>query len=181
MEFDGKMNDNEGFEGDVKYHMGHSCDRKLRNGETVHLSLTPNPSHLEAVNPIVAGISRGKIDRRYKGDSKKLVPILIHGDASIAGQGIIYEVLQMSQLDGYKIGGYHPVKLGEVYNNKYLVLKKLGWGHFSTVWLVSNSNDGNDNNDNDSSNQKGSNSFIKLKKIRSSKILRVIILKAKNK
>ena len=85
--------------------MGHSSDRLVRNGNTVHLSLTPNPSHLEAVNPVVAGISRGKIDRRYHGDVDKLVPILIHGDASIAGQGIVYEVLQMSQLPGYHIGG----------------------------------------------------------------------------
>ena len=95
----------DGFDGDVKYHMGHSSDRLVRNGNTVHLSLTPNPSHLEAVNPVVAGISRGKIDRRYHGDVDKLVPILIHGDASIAGQGIVYEVLQMSQLPGYHIGG----------------------------------------------------------------------------
>ncbi|MFL2750062.1 MAG: 2-oxoglutarate dehydrogenase E1 component [bacterium] len=105
MEFEGKMVGSDGFEGDVKYHMGHSSDRLVRNGNTVHLSLTPNPSHLEAVNPVVAGISRGKIDRRYHGDVDKLVPILIHGDASIAGQGIVYEVLQMSQLPGYHIGG----------------------------------------------------------------------------
>ena len=105
MEFEGKMAGSDGFDGDVKYHMGHSSDRLVRNGNTVHLSLTPNPSHLEAVNPVVAGISRGKIDRRYHGDVDKLVPILIHGDASIAGQGIVYEVLQMSQLPGYHIGG----------------------------------------------------------------------------
>ena len=105
MEFEGKMVGSDGFDGDVKYHMGHSSDRLVRNGNTVHLSLTPNPSHLEAVNPVVAGISRGKIDRRYHGDVDKLVPILIHGDASIAGQGIVYEVLQMSQLPGYHIGG----------------------------------------------------------------------------
>ena len=105
MEFEGKMVGSDGFDGDVKYHMGHSSDRLVRNGNTVHLSLTPNPSHLEAVNPVVAGISRGKIDRRYHGDVDKLVPILIHGDASIAGQGIVYETLQMSQLPGYHIGG----------------------------------------------------------------------------
>jgi 2-oxoglutarate dehydrogenase E1 component len=85
--------------------MGYSSDRIAHNGEKVHLSLAPNPSHLEAVNPVVEGMARAKIEKRYSGDEKKLVPILIHGDASIAGQGIIYEVLQMSQLEGYKTGG----------------------------------------------------------------------------
>lgn len=89
----------------MKYHMGYSSDRIAHNGEKVHLSLAPNPSHLEAVNPVVEGMARAKIEKRYSGDEKKLVPILIHGDASIAGQGIIYEVLQMSQLEGYKTGG----------------------------------------------------------------------------
>ena len=69
------------------------------------MSLTPNPSHLEAVNPVVTGIVRAKIDQRYQGDESKIAPILIHGDASIGGQGIIYEVLQMSLLDGYRAGG----------------------------------------------------------------------------
>ena len=65
--------------------MGYSSDRIAHNGEKVHLSLAPNPSHLEAVNPVVEGMARAKIDKRYSGDEKKLVPILIHGDASIAG------------------------------------------------------------------------------------------------
>jgi 2-oxoglutarate dehydrogenase E1 component len=104
-EFEGKSFGDSHFEGDVKYHMGYSSDRIAHNGEKVHLSLAPNPSHLEAVNPVVEGIARAKIEKRYSGDEKKLVPILIHGDASIAGQGIIYEVLQMSQLEGYKTGG----------------------------------------------------------------------------
>ena len=104
-EFEGKSFGDSHFEGDVKYHMGYSSDRIAHNGEKVHLSLAPNPSHLEAVNPVVEGMARAKIEKRYYGDEKKLVPILIHGDASIAGQGIIYEVLQMSQLEGYKTGG----------------------------------------------------------------------------
>ena len=105
VEFEGKSFGDSHFEGDVKYHMGYSSDRIAHNGEKVHLSLAPNPSHLEAVNPVVEGMARAKIEKRYSGDEKKLVPILIHGDASIAGQGIIYEVLQMSQLEGYKTGG----------------------------------------------------------------------------
>ncbi len=105
MEFEGREVGTDGFEGDVKYHMGFSSDKRARTGDMIHLSLTPNPSHLEAVNPVVAGIARGKIERRYDGDENKLVPILIHGDASISGQGIIYEMLQMSQLPGYRVGG----------------------------------------------------------------------------
>ncbi|MCS7074992.1 MAG: thiamine pyrophosphate-dependent enzyme, partial [Bacteroidia bacterium] len=93
------------FDGDVKYHMGHSAEPVLQNGKKVHLSLAPNPSHLEAVDPVVCGIARSKIDHLYQGEIKKVCPILIHGDASLAGQGIVYEVLQMSGLDGYKVGG----------------------------------------------------------------------------
>jgi 2-oxoglutarate dehydrogenase E1 component len=104
-EFEGKSFGDSQFEGDVKYHMGYSNDRTTKSGKQVHLSLAPNPSHLEAVNPVVVGMARAKIEKRYAGDEKQIVPILIHGDASIAGQGIIYEVLQMSQLDGYRTGG----------------------------------------------------------------------------
>ncbi len=104
-EFEGKAFGKDGFSGDVKYHMGYSSDKTARNGNIVHLSLTPNPSHLEAVNPVVAGISRAKIDQYHNGNVKKLVPILIHGDHSLAGQGIVYEVLQMSKLPGYGTGG----------------------------------------------------------------------------
>ena len=104
-EFEGKAFGSDGFAGDVKYHMGYSSDKKVRSGKSVHLSLTPNPSHLEAVNPVVEGISRAKIDQYHDGNVNKLVPILIHGDHSLAGQGIVYEVLQMSQLPGYGTGG----------------------------------------------------------------------------
>jgi 2-oxoglutarate dehydrogenase E1 component len=104
-EFEGRPSEDSVFDGDVKYHMGYSSDQKSNNGKQVHLSLTPNPSHLEAVDPVVEGIARAKIDNLHKGDFKKVCPILIHGDAALAGQGIVYEVLQMSQLDGFKTGG----------------------------------------------------------------------------
>ncbi|MBY0244827.1 MAG: 2-oxoglutarate dehydrogenase E1 component [Sphingobacteriaceae bacterium] len=105
-EFEGKSYSAESpFSGDVKYHLGYSTDVKTDSGKNVHLSLCPNPSHLETVNGVVEGITRSKIDFKYGGDDSKIAPILIHGDASIAGQGIIYEVLQMAGLDGYKTGG----------------------------------------------------------------------------
>jgi len=105
-EFEGKNYDEESpFGGDVKYHLGFSTDVKTASGNTVHLSLCPNPSHLEAVDPVVEGLTRSKIDFKYNGDHTKIAPILIHGDASIAGQGIVYEVLQMEKLDGYRTGG----------------------------------------------------------------------------
>lgn len=105
-EFEGKNFDEENaFSGDVKYHLGYSTDVTTHGGKHVHLSLCPNPSHLEAVDPVVEGMVRSKVDFKYKGDHTKIAPILIHGDASIAGQGIIYEVLQMEKLDGYQTGG----------------------------------------------------------------------------
>ncbi|TWR27399.1 2-oxoglutarate dehydrogenase E1 component [Mucilaginibacter pallidiroseus] len=105
-EFEGKNYDSESpFGGDVKYHLGYSTDIETKGGKTVHLSLCPNPSHLEAVDPVVEGITRSKIDFKYNGDHSKIAPILIHGDASVAGQGIVYEVLQMEKLDGYRTGG----------------------------------------------------------------------------
>ncbi len=91
--------------GDVKYHMGFGSDVKTFNNKSIHLKLMPNPSHLEAVDPVVVGFSRAKADILYKSDYDKILPILIHGDASIAGQGIVYEVLQMSNLKGYYTGG----------------------------------------------------------------------------
>lgn len=104
-EFEGRPSEDSLFDGDVKYHMGYSCDQVGDNGKKFHMSLTPNPSHLETVNPIVEGIARAKIDNIHGGNHLKVCPILLHGDAAIAGQGIVYEVLQMSQLDGYKTGG----------------------------------------------------------------------------
>jgi len=92
-------------DGDVKYHLGFSSKVKTVAGKEPYLKLMPNPSHLEAVNPIVQGYVRAQSDILYKEDVSKVCPILIHGDAAVAGQGIVYETLQMSQLDGYHIGG----------------------------------------------------------------------------
>lgn len=91
--------------GDVKYHLGFGSEVKTPEGQTIHLKLMPNPSHLEAVDPVVVGFSRAKADIMYGSNYDKILPILIHGDASVAGQGIVYEVLQMSYLDGYYTGG----------------------------------------------------------------------------
>ncbi|HEX4887446.1 MAG TPA: thiamine pyrophosphate-dependent enzyme, partial [Luteibaculaceae bacterium] len=95
----------EGFDGDVKYHLGYDEQLTTDDGHPVKLTLCPNPSHLETVDAVVEGISRAKINKYYNGQLDKVCPILIHGDAAIAGQGIVYEVIQMSQLDGYKTGG----------------------------------------------------------------------------
>jgi len=91
--------------GDVKYHLGYVNDIKIKSGETVRVNLAPNPSHLEAVSPVIQGLARAKIDHRYGGDHNLLLPILIHGDAAIAAQGIVYEVIQMYDLQGYRTGG----------------------------------------------------------------------------
>jgi len=104
-EFEGKEYEDQLFSGDVKYHLGFTSEQQCNNSKKVKISLSPNPSHLEAVDPVVQGISRAKIDQQYQGDNSKLVPILIHGDAALAGQGVVYEVIQMAQLDGYKTGG----------------------------------------------------------------------------
>ena len=92
-------------DGDVKYHLGYSSQVQTQNGESVVLKLVPNPSHLESVNPVVEGFARAKADILYDSDYDKILPILIHGDAAVAGQGIIYETVQMSQLAGYYTGG----------------------------------------------------------------------------
>ena len=91
--------------GDVKYHLGYSSEIETETGNTIQLKLCPNPSHLEAVDPLVVGFTRSKADVLYNSDFDKILPILIHGDASVAGQGIVYEVLQMSNLKGYYTGG----------------------------------------------------------------------------
>ena len=104
-EFEGKEFEESLFDGDVKYHQGYSSNVATKDGNKVHLSLTPNPSHLETVGGLVEGISRAKIDQTYIGDKSQLCPILIHGDAAIAAQGIMYEIVQMVRLDAYKTGG----------------------------------------------------------------------------
>ncbi|MDX2038763.1 MAG: 2-oxoglutarate dehydrogenase E1 component [Isosphaeraceae bacterium] len=104
-EFEGNMPGTVGGDGDVKYHLGFSSDRLPSEGEKIHISLTPNPSHLEAVNPVVEGRMRSK-QRRYKDhDRSKGLPILMHGDAAFAGQGLVAETLNLSQLPGYRTGG----------------------------------------------------------------------------
>lgn len=92
-------------DGDVKYHKGYSSEITTAEGKKVNLKLMPNPSHLEAVNPVVEGFVRAQSDRQYQYDFSKIIPILIHGDAAVAGQGIIYELAQMSKLPGYNTGG----------------------------------------------------------------------------
>ncbi len=104
-EFEGKYNKDLPFGGDVKYHLGFSSDVETSSTKKVHLSLCPNPSHLETVGAVVEGITRSKMDLKYQSDYKRIAPILLHGDASVAGQGLVYEVLQMSKLDAYKTGG----------------------------------------------------------------------------
>jgi len=104
-EFEGKDFEDESIDGDVKYHLGFTTYKTLRNNKKLKMNLVPNPSHLETVGPIVEGISRAKIDKDYGGDNSKLLPIIVHGDAAIAGQGLVYEVIQMSKLNGYSTGG----------------------------------------------------------------------------
>ncbi len=91
--------------GDVKYHLGFESEVLTDTGQRVILKLMPNPSHLETVSGLVEGFARSRIDSKYNGDFNKLAPVLIHGDAAIAAQGIVYETVQMSQLAGYKTGG----------------------------------------------------------------------------
>lgn len=106
-EFDGVYNANQGYiaDGDVKYHMGFSTDREIR-GKQMHVSMAFNPSHLECVDPVVNGMARAK--QRLRGDNKdrrKVIPVQVHGDAAFIGQGVVAETLQMSQLEGYMVGG----------------------------------------------------------------------------
>ncbi|MFB6257429.1 MAG: 2-oxoglutarate dehydrogenase E1 component [Flavobacteriales bacterium] len=104
-EFEPKDYEESLFDGDVKYHLGYTSDVQTDGGNEVQMTLAPNPSHLESVDPVVEGIARAKIDRRFEGDESRVTPILIHGDAAIAAQGVVYEVIQMSQLKGYRTGG----------------------------------------------------------------------------
>ena len=105
-EFQGRSSQPEEMRGsgDVKYHLGASADREF-DGNVVHLSLSPNPSHLEAVNPVVLGKARAKQDQRGDKDRAQVMAILMHGDAAFAGQGLVAESLDLSDLGGYRIGG----------------------------------------------------------------------------
>lgn len=104
-EFDGKDYAQDIFDGDVKYHLGWTSKRKTDSGKEINLNIAPNPSHLEAVGSVVQGIARAKQDDHHKEHPNKVLPIIVHGDAAIAAQGIVYEIIQMAQLDGYKTGG----------------------------------------------------------------------------
>ena len=104
-EFEGKDFEDETIDGDVKYHLGLTINKTLKNNKELKMNLVPNPSHLETVGPIVEGITRAKIDKTYDGNNSKILPIIVHGDAAIAGQGLVYEVTQMSKLPGYTTGG----------------------------------------------------------------------------
>ncbi|CAI8450843.1 MAG: 2-oxoglutarate dehydrogenase E1 component [Cryomorphaceae bacterium] len=104
-EFEGKAFDDVTIDGDVKYHLGHTTMHTTIDGKQVKMNIAPNPSHLEAVDPVVEGIARAKINKDYDSNGQKVLPILIHGDAAIAAQGIVYETVQMETLDGYKTGG----------------------------------------------------------------------------
>ena len=104
-EFDGKDYEETVFDGDVKYHLGWTSKRETDTGKAINMNIAPNPSHLETVGAVVEGITRAKQDRFYKDDISRVLPIVVHGDAAVAGQGLIYEIVQMAKLDGYKTGG----------------------------------------------------------------------------
>ncbi|HEU4532757.1 MAG TPA: thiamine pyrophosphate-dependent enzyme, partial [Polyangiaceae bacterium] len=91
--------------GDVKYHLGYSTDRETASGRTVHLTLAFNPSHLEWVNPVVEGRARAKQERRGDAAGRRVMPLLIHGDAAFIGQGVVPETLNLAALEGYRTGG----------------------------------------------------------------------------
>ncbi|WP_340200497.1 2-oxoglutarate dehydrogenase E1 component [Ascidiimonas sp. W6] len=104
-EFDGKDYEQAVFDGDVKYHLGWTSDRNTDGGKKININIAPNPSHLETVGAVVEGIARAKQDKYYEDDFSQVLPIVVHGDAAIAGQGIVYEMVQMAQLDGYRTNG----------------------------------------------------------------------------
>ncbi|MDN3642094.1 2-oxoglutarate dehydrogenase E1 component [Lutimonas halocynthiae] len=104
-EFDGKDYAEDDFDGDVKYHLGSTIKKTLKSNKQITMNLVPNPSHLETVGAVAEGIARAKIEEDYNGDSSKILPVVVHGDAAVAGQGIVYELIQMSKLKGYSTGG----------------------------------------------------------------------------
>ena len=104
-EFDGKDYEEVVFDGDVKYHLGWTSQRIIDAGKQINMNIAPNPSHLETVGAVVEGITRAKLENKFKGDTNKVLPIIVHGDAAIAGQGLPYEIVQMAKLKGYATGG----------------------------------------------------------------------------
>ena len=104
-EFDGKDYEEVIFDGDVKYHLGWTSKRTTDSGKQINMNIAPNPSHLETVGAIVEGITRAKLEDNFNGDTSKVLPIIVHGDAAIAGQGLPYEIVQMAKLKGYGTGG----------------------------------------------------------------------------
>ncbi|WP_109301597.1 2-oxoglutarate dehydrogenase E1 component [Aquimarina sp. AU474] len=104
-EFDGKDYEEAIFDGDVKYHLGWTSKRQTDSGKAINMNIAPNPSHLETVGAVVEGIARSKQDKHYKDNISQVLPIVVHGDAAIAGQGLVYEIVQMANLDGYRTGG----------------------------------------------------------------------------
>ncbi|WP_350290246.1 2-oxoglutarate dehydrogenase E1 component [uncultured Croceitalea sp.] len=104
-EFDGKDYEEAIFDGDVKYHLGWTSVRETDSGKMMNMNIAPNPSHLETVNGIVEGITRAKQDSSHQENNSEVLPILVHGDAAFAGQGVAYEIIQMARLDGYQTGG----------------------------------------------------------------------------
>ena len=104
-EFEGKQFGDDYFVGDVKYHLGYANQWDTSEKHSVRVQLAANPSHLEAVGPVVEGLARGLIEHRCGGDFSRVIPVVIHGDAALAAQGVVYEVVQMSLLDGFKTGG----------------------------------------------------------------------------
>jgi len=104
-EFDGKDYAQDIFDGDVKYHLGYTSKRKTDGQQDINLNIVPNPSHLETVGAVVEGIARAKQVQHTPDDFSKVLPIIIHGDAAIAAQGIVYEVVQMAQLEAYTTNG----------------------------------------------------------------------------
>ena len=123
--------------GDVKYHMGFSSDLRTPGG-TVHLALAFNPSHLEIVNPVVEGSVRARQERRDDADGERVLPVLIHGDAAFAGQGVVMETLQLSQTRGYRTGGTVHI----VINNQIGFTTSLPQDARSTLYCTRRRQDG---------------------------------------
>lgn len=136
-EFEGVEYEDALFDGDVKYHLGFTSTQKTDNGHDIEICLSPNPSHLEAVDPVVEGITRAKLDHKYEGDTNKIVPILIHGDAAVAAQGVVYEVVQMSRLEAYSNGGtIHIVHQGEIVEDLHRGCNRQRFITVATNYLI---------------------------------------------